>query len=66
MRIINFNRETGVGWAGGYVGVGVSTSNLAGQTLADLCLDRKTDNTKLPWINQHARNGRPNHCAGLV
>ena len=52
---VNFNRETGLGWAGGYVGVGVSTSNLAGQTLADLCLDRKTDNTKLPWINRHTR-----------
>ena len=29
---------TGLGWAGGYVGDGVSTTNLAGRTLADLVL----------------------------
>ena len=30
------DRETGLGWAGGYVGTGVSTTNLAGRTLRDL------------------------------
>jgi glycine/D-amino acid oxidase-like deaminating enzyme len=43
--------EAGVGWAGGYVGVGVSTSNLAGRTLADLVLQRQTELTALPWVN---------------
>ncbi len=44
--------ETGIGWAGGYVGLGVSTSNLSGQTLADLVLDRETERTALPWVNR--------------
>ena len=33
---VGLDRKTGLGWAGGYVGVGVSTANLAGRTLADL------------------------------
>ncbi|MFN4156186.1 MAG: NAD(P)/FAD-dependent oxidoreductase [Paracoccaceae bacterium] len=47
--------QTGIGWAGGYVGLGVSTSNLSGQTLADLVLDKKTERTKLPWVNRKPR-----------
>ena len=35
---VGFDRTTGLGWAGGYVGDGVSTTNLAGRTLADLVL----------------------------
>ena len=30
------DRRTGLGWAGGYVGHGVATTNLAGRTLRDL------------------------------
>ena len=33
---VGLDRSTGLGWAGGYVGDGVSTTNLAGRTLADL------------------------------
>ena len=47
--------QTGIGWAGGYVGLGVSTSNFSGQTLADLVLDRKTERTDLPWVNRKPR-----------
>ncbi|PTE14355.1 NAD(P)/FAD-dependent oxidoreductase [Pseudogemmobacter blasticus] len=54
-----FDRATGIGWAGGYVGVGVSTSNLAGRTLADLVLDRQTDLTRLPWVNRKTRLWEP-------
>ena len=32
---VGLDRTTGIGWAGGYVGDGVGTSNLAGRTLAD-------------------------------
>ena len=39
---VGFDRPTGVAWAGGYVGDGVSTTNLAGRTLADLMLGRPT------------------------
>lgn len=45
----------GLGWAGGYVGVGVSTSNLAGRTLADLALGRETVLTDLPWVNRRVK-----------
>ncbi len=52
--------QDGLGWAGGYVGVGVSTSNLAGQTLADLALmelghSGPTPRTALPWVNRRVR-----------
>lgn len=49
----------GIGWAGGYVGVGVSTSNLAGRTLADLVLGRQTGLTTLPWVNRRVRRWEP-------
>ncbi|PVA11759.1 FAD-dependent oxidoreductase [Pelagivirga sediminicola] len=50
---------TGIAKAGGYVGVGVSTSNLSGQTLADLVLDRRTERTDLPWVNRKVRRWEP-------
>jgi glycine/D-amino acid oxidase-like deaminating enzyme len=46
--------RTGVGFAGGYVGDGLSTTNLAGRTLADLVLERDTDLTRLPWANHRS------------
>jgi glycine/D-amino acid oxidase-like deaminating enzyme len=56
---VGLDRATGIGWAGGYVGVGVSTSNLAGRTLADLTLGRDTDLTRLPWVNRKVRKWEP-------
>ncbi len=56
---VGLDAETGLGWAGGYVGVGVSTSNLAGQTLADLALGRDTTLTRLPWVNRRVRRWEP-------
>ncbi len=56
---VGFDPATGMGWAGGYVGVGVSTSNLAGRTLADLALGRQTDLTRLPWVNHTVRKWEP-------
>lgn len=53
------DRETGIAWAGGYVGTGVSTSNFAGQTLADLLLERQTERTDTPWINRRPRKWEP-------
>lgn len=52
---VGFDPAAGMGWAGGYVGVGVSTSNLAGRTLADLTLGRTTDLTRLPWVNRRTK-----------
>ena len=56
---VGLDPVTGIGWAGGYVGVGVSTSNLAGRTLADLALDRATGLTALPWVNRRVRKWEP-------
>ena len=41
----------GVAWAGGYVGDGVNTAHMAGQTLAELILGHGTERTTLPWVN---------------
>ncbi|HRE00039.1 MAG TPA: FAD-dependent oxidoreductase, partial [Ilumatobacteraceae bacterium] len=35
---VGIDHATGLAWAGGYVGDGVATTNLAGRTLADLIL----------------------------
>ena len=53
---VGLDRKTGLGWAGGYVGVGVSTANLAGRTLTDLALGRDSDLTGLAWVNRRPRN----------
>ena len=50
---------TGLGWAGGYVGHGVTATNLAGRTLADLVLDRRTPLTALPWVGHRSRSWEP-------
>jgi len=56
---VGLDPATGIGWAGGYVGVGVSTSNLAGRTLADLVLRRDSDLARLPWVNRRVRRWEP-------
>jgi hypothetical protein len=53
------DRETGLGWAGGYVGTGVATTNLAGRTLRDLILGEPTDLTRLPWVGRQVRQWEP-------
>lgn len=50
MPAVVFDRGSGIGYAGGYVGDGVGCSALAGRTLADLVLGRDTDETHLPWV----------------
>ena len=51
---VGYDRTSGFGWAGGYVGDGVSTTNLAGRTLADLILGMETEITALPWVNHRS------------
>ncbi|QIP85850.1 FAD-dependent oxidoreductase [Streptomyces sp. Tu 2975] len=58
------DRSTGLGWAGGYVGSGVATSNLAARTLRDLIQQDSgqsgpTDLTALPWVNHKVRKWEP-------
>ena len=50
-----FDRATGLGYAGGYVGQGVTTTNLAGRTLRDLVLEQDTELTRLPWVGHRSR-----------
>jgi glycine/D-amino acid oxidase-like deaminating enzyme len=56
---VGLDRGTGLAWAGGYVGDGVGTSNLAGRTLADLILGRDTELTRLPWVGHRSRPWEP-------
>jgi glycine/D-amino acid oxidase-like deaminating enzyme len=56
---VGLDRSTGLAWAGGYVGDGVGTSNLAGRTLADLILGAETDLTRLPWVGHRSRGWEP-------
>ncbi|MGH2788637.1 MAG: NAD(P)/FAD-dependent oxidoreductase [Actinomycetota bacterium] len=53
------NRSAGIARAGGYVGDGVSTANLAGRTLRDLILEHRTELTRLPWVNHRSRRWEP-------
>jgi glycine/D-amino acid oxidase-like deaminating enzyme len=56
---VGLDRGTGVAWAGGYVGDGVSTTNLAGRTLRDLILHRETDLVRLPWVGHRSPRWEP-------
>jgi glycine/D-amino acid oxidase-like deaminating enzyme len=51
-----FDPVTRIGTAGGYVGDGLSTTNLAGRTLADLVLDQSTELTGLAWVGHRSPN----------
>jgi glycine/D-amino acid oxidase-like deaminating enzyme len=55
----SYDAATRVAWAGGYVGDGLSTTNLAGRTLADLMTGADTELTRLPWVNHHSPNWEP-------
>ncbi|HEV7253889.1 MAG TPA: FAD-binding oxidoreductase [Mesorhizobium sp.] len=56
---VGLDRRTGIGWAGGYVGLGVSSSNLAGRTLRDLVLGHDTELSRLPWVDRAVRRWEP-------
>jgi glycine/D-amino acid oxidase-like deaminating enzyme len=56
---VGHDRATGLAWAGGYVGDGVTTTNLAGRTLCDLISGDATDLTTLPWVNHQSRSWEP-------
>jgi glycine/D-amino acid oxidase-like deaminating enzyme len=56
---VGIDRARGIAWAGGYVGDGVTASNVAGRTLADLILSRDTELTHLPWVQHHSRRWEP-------
>jgi glycine/D-amino acid oxidase-like deaminating enzyme len=56
---VSFDPTTGLGHAGGYVGSGLTATNLAGRTLRDLVLGTSTGLTALPWTNHRVRRWEP-------
>ncbi len=60
---VRFDRHTGLAAAGGYVGDGVSTTNLAGRTLAALITESSDDGDRelvqLPWVGHRSRRWEP-------
>lgn len=60
---VRFDRSTGLASAGGYVGDGVSTTHLAGRTLAAMITDSRDDEdrelVRLPWVGHRSRRWEP-------
>ncbi len=57
--MVRLDRATGIAIAGGYVGSGVTTTNLAARTLRDLVLGQDTELTRLPWVGHTTRRWEP-------
>jgi glycine/D-amino acid oxidase-like deaminating enzyme len=51
---VGVDATTGIGWAGGYVGDGVATSNLFGRILADLLTGRQSELVRLPLVGHRS------------
>lgn len=56
---VGLDDRTGIAWAGGYVGDGLSTTNLAGRTLADLITGHDSPLTRLPWVDHRSPRWEP-------
>jgi glycine/D-amino acid oxidase-like deaminating enzyme len=56
---VNFDPGCGLASAGGYVGDGVATANLAGRTLAHLVSGQDSDLCQLAWVNHRSRRWEP-------
>ena len=56
---VRFDRDSRIGSAGGYVGDGLSTTNLAGRTLARLITGWDDELTHLPWVQHRSPRWEP-------
>jgi glycine/D-amino acid oxidase-like deaminating enzyme len=56
---VGYDQETGMAWAGGYVGDGVATTNLAGRTIADLVTGANSPLVRLPWVGHRSPPWEP-------
>lgn len=56
---VGLDRKSGIAWGGGYVGTGVTATNLAGRTIADLIIGRESELVTLPWVNHEVRKWEP-------
>lgn len=53
---VSLDERTGLGVVGGYVGTGVTATNLAGRTLAEMITGEHSVLQTLPWVNKQIRN----------
>ena len=56
---VTYDRHAGFAQAGGYVGDGVATANLAGRTLAAEILDMDSELRTLPWVGRRSPKWEP-------
>ncbi|HEX5333647.1 MAG TPA: FAD-dependent oxidoreductase [Cellulomonas sp.] len=56
---VGYDEDTQTAWAGGYVGDGVATSNLAGRTIADLVTGSNSPLVRLPWVGHRSPSWEP-------
>jgi glycine/D-amino acid oxidase-like deaminating enzyme len=56
---VTYDPASRIGTAGGYVGDGLSTTNLAGRTLADLLTGADTEVGRLPWVGHRSPDWEP-------
>lgn len=56
---VSHDPRTGLAFAGGYVGDGLSTTNLAGRTLAELITGEQTELSTLPWVGHVSPRWEP-------
>jgi len=54
-----FDPASGIATSRGYIGHGVSTTNLGGRVLADLITGERSPLTELPLVNHRSRNWEP-------
>lgn len=59
MPSVGIDRARGFGWAGGYVGDGVTTTFLAGETLSHLIRGESSELTDLCWVGASSRGWEP-------
>lgn len=52
---VGFDMDSGIAWSSGLAGTGISGSNLAARTLADLIMRRATELTRMPLVNHPIR-----------
>jgi glycine/D-amino acid oxidase-like deaminating enzyme len=63
---VRFDAKTRIGFAGGYTGQGVSTTNLAGQMLAGMIAGKATGFEALPFAQRTSPNWIPEPLRWLV
>ena len=56
---VSYDRKKALARAGGYVGDGVTSAYIAGQTLTSLILERDDEHMQLPWVNHQSPQWEP-------